>query len=231
MAISTLHSLWDTLMAVYIFDFDGTIADSFPLVCNILQTQADKLKCKALQASEITRVKNMHAREMFKYLGVHFWRIPGFTQQLRRAGRERIAEVEIFPGWRETLEYLKSKNHRLGIVSSNSLENIHFLLAKYELSDFFDFVISEKYIFGKGRCLRKIIKRLALKKEEMFYVGDEVRDIEAAQENQIEVIAVAWGFNSIERLQDAKPDLIINSPSELKTHCTRNYFSRNQSHE
>ena len=42
-------------MAAYIFDFDGTIADSFSLVCDILFKQAKYLGCKQLTPNEILK--------------------------------------------------------------------------------------------------------------------------------------------------------------------------------
>jgi phosphoglycolate phosphatase-like HAD superfamily hydrolase len=59
-------------MATYIFDFDGTIADSFSLACNILVNHAAYLGCKQLTQSELLDLKNMHAREVLKYLNVPF---------------------------------------------------------------------------------------------------------------------------------------------------------------
>ena len=62
-------------MANYIFDFDGTIADSFSLACSILMSHAEYLGCKQLSTPELLTLKDMHAREVLNYLEVPFWRV------------------------------------------------------------------------------------------------------------------------------------------------------------
>jgi len=47
------------------------------------------------------------------------------------------------------------------------------------------------------------------------YVGDEVRDIEAARKVGIKVIVVGWGFNKTRRLKAAKPNFFVTRPSQL----------------
>jgi phosphoglycolate phosphatase-like HAD superfamily hydrolase len=54
-----------------------------------------------------------------------------------------------------------------------------------------------------------------LSAEEIVYVGDETRDIEASKKIHVKVIAVSWGFNSREALAKQKPEFLIHKPSEL----------------
>lgn len=51
--------------------------------------------------------------------------------------------------------------------------------------------------------------------ETAWYVGDEVRDVEAARGAGMRSIAVSWGFNSEMALRAAHPDYIAASPNEL----------------
>ncbi|MGB7414444.1 MAG: HAD hydrolase-like protein, partial [Thermosynechococcaceae cyanobacterium] len=46
-------------------------------------------------------------------------------------------------------------------------------------------------------------------------IGDETRDVEAAQQVQLRTIAVSWGFNSRAVLEKQQPDIVIDHPSEL----------------
>lgn len=203
-------------MATYLFDFDGTLADSFSVMCNILIKEAEYLGCKPLHASEIDRLRNMHAREILKYLNVPLWRTPGFVKKLRKLGNREIDKTIIFPEWLAVLKTLKANKHTLGIISSNSQETIKPLLIQYKLHALFDFIICGKSLFSKSRCLNKVIKSLGLNRNDTYYMGDEVRDIEAAQKSKIHSIAVTWGFNSEARLKLAKPELLITQRSELK---------------
>ena len=51
--------------------------------------------------------------------------------------------------------------------------------------------------------------------DEIIYVGDEMRDIEASKKVGIPVIAVSWGLNKREALESFKPDQMAHSPKDL----------------
>lgn len=177
-------------MATYIFDFDGTIADSFSLACNILVNHAAYLRCKQLTWSELLELKNMHAREVLKYLNVPFWRVSSFIKKLKMLTNQRIDDITIFPDWIKALQKL-SQYHQIGLISSNAYSTIEFVLKKHQLLDLFDFIDCDKSLFGKKRALNKLIKQRSLNVLTSYYVGDEVRDIEAAHGAQIHSIAVS----------------------------------------
>ena len=48
-----------------------------------------------------------------------------------------------------------------------------------------------------------------------YYIGDEVRDIEAAKEAGINSVAVTWGFSDLAQLKKAKPFALITKPEQL----------------
>ena len=203
-------------MANYIFDFDGTIADSFSLACSILMNHAEYLGCKQLSTAELLTLKDMHAREVLKYLEVPFWRVALFVRKVRKITHERADEINIFPEWPMILKQLSLK-HKIGLISSNSHEAIEFVLRKHHILNLFDFIYCNKPLFGKTRCLNKLIKQKAFNPTETYYVGDEVRDVEAAQAVKINSIAVSWGFNSSDRLKQTKPSQLISNFGELES--------------
>ena len=126
----------------------------------------------------------------------------------------KISSVKIFPQIKYLLLKLKQKKFKLGILSSNSKENIENFLKANDLL-IFDFIHSEKNLFGKGKALKSLLKKYNLKKEETVYIGDEVRDIDACRENGIKIISVTWGFNKNEILQLNRPDYLVNRPQEI----------------
>ena len=96
----------------------------------------------------------------------------------------------------------------LGILTSNTEENVRQFLSKNEL-EFFDFIRAGKSVFGKSHMINKIIKQNQTEKNNVFYVCDEVRDIEAAKKSGIKSIAVTWGYNTEDALVKEKPDFIV----------------------
>jgi phosphoglycolate phosphatase-like HAD superfamily hydrolase len=116
---------------------------------------------------------------------------------------------------KEALLELKQQGHQLGIVTSNSVENVAAFLEAQEMQGVFDFIGSGLTLFGKGKIIQRIIKQHGLDPATVIYVGDETRDIEAARKIQVRAIAVSWGFNSSQVLAEQNPDFLIHCPSEL----------------
>ena len=48
-----------------------------------------------------------------------------------------------------------------------------------------------------------------------LYIGDETRDIEAARNNDLISIAVTWGYNTEQVLQDYSPTYVVHEPNDL----------------
>lgn len=202
-------------LATYIFDFDGTIADSFSIACSFLENHANHLGCKPLTPTELLALKDMDAREALAYLGIPLWRVGFFVRKLRKMANKRVDEITIFPEWFSILKKLHQSQHQIGLLSSNSKDTVEFVLKKYRLFELFDFIACDKPLFGKKRCLHKLIHQKKLDASMTYYVGDEVRDIEAAHATNIHSIAVSWGFNSNARLQQANPGQLIITFEEL----------------
>jgi len=51
---------------------------------------------------------------------------------------------------------------------------------------------------------------------EVAYVGDEVRDVEAAREVGVTSIAVSWGYAERAALTALEPSYLVNEPLELE---------------
>lgn len=133
--------------------------------------------------------------------------------KLRKELKGRIDDVEIFEGMKPVLDELK-ENHHIGIITSNDREGIHKFLKNNNLTEF-DFVYCKSSLFGKHKILEKIVKKKNLKKENVYYIGDEVRDIEAAKTAGVKIISVSWGYNSKKLLNKYEPDFIIDKPEDI----------------
>jgi HAD superfamily hydrolase (TIGR01509 family) len=125
-----------------------------------------------------------------------------------------MPEIQLFPGIKEVLLELKKRGFQLGIITSNSRENVLASLAKNGLQDTFTFIYSGS-TFGKHKVINKWLRIENINPQEVVYVGDEIRDIDAAKKTGIKVIAVAWGFNSQEALAAQNPNFLIERPQEL----------------
>lgn len=201
-----------------VFDFDGTLADTLEETMVILNELGEEYGFRRFQREDMQEAKHMTVAEFVRFLGIPAWRVPRLLTKGKRRLTERLATIRPIPGIAEVLPELSATVAHLGILTSNSADNVSIFLRSHSL-DCFEFIKSTPKLMGKARYLRKILRQYGLRSEEVLYVGDEIRDIEAAHESEIPVAAVTWGFNSAAVLEAASPDYLIRHPAELLELC------------
>ncbi|MBD2692767.1 HAD-IA family hydrolase [Anabaena catenula] len=200
---------------VIIFDFDGTIADTVDALVTLANRLALEFGYVQITPNELALLRNLTSREIIKYSGISLFRIPFLVKKVKSELKDKIKDFQPIPGMKEVLIELKNQDFRLGIITSNSQENVTEFLNCHDLGYLFEFIHSGVTIFGKTTIINNVLRQRQIKPQSVIYVGDETRDIEASKKANIKVIAVTWGFNSAEALLKQKPDFLIDHPSEL----------------
>ncbi|HVV25828.1 MAG TPA: HAD-IA family hydrolase [Candidatus Saccharimonadales bacterium] len=199
-------------MAAIIFDFDGTIADSFDFVADFL---ADEKGRQHLSELEKQSLRGLSMFAMARRLGHPWWRL----LRLLFRGRERmgsvISRIEPFPSIPELVEKLHSEGHELFILTSNTVPNVHKFLHHHKLHTFFLEVYGGIGLFGKARGLRRLLREQQLEPQACVYIGDELRDVQAAQTAGVRVVAVTWGFARPSDLEAQKPTALAHTVDDL----------------
>jgi phosphoglycolate phosphatase len=200
---------------VIIFDFDGTIADTVDALVSIANRLAVEFGYIQITPQELALLRNLTSREIIKYSGISLFRIPFLLKKVKGELKNKIQEFKPIPGIQEALIDLQNHGYKLGIITSNSKENVTAFLNNNELDNLFDFIYSGVTIFGKTTIINNVLRQKQLKPQAVIYVGDETRDIEASKKANIKVVAVTWGFNSQKVLAQQNPDFLIHQPNEL----------------
>ena len=217
-------------MITVIFDFDGTLADTLGRSLTVANALAPDFGIPLVTPEAFEPLRDLSVAEIRQQLRILAWKVPFFLRRLRRKMLHILPELEFVAGMPETLRQLRSSGVRLGIVTSNDYTNVALFLDHHQLRSVFDFVDGGARILGKGQRLRSILRRYRLKPSDVFYVGDEMRDIRAARQVRIQAIAVTWGFNTPTALQSVQPDFLIDHPSQLWEIC-RQFVSQDLSHD
>lgn len=199
---------------VLIFDFDGTIADSFDNFLEIVETLSDKYNFPKIPLAEIEKSRSLDAKTLLKQLKIPLYKIPFLARDMKRMQKEKIAQFHVFKGLSEVLSELKSKGYYMGIITSNGEENVKLFLKNNNI-EVFDEIVGDAGMFGKDKLIRTFLKNNTFSKSDALYIGDEIRDIHACKKAGVKIAAVTWGFNSKEGLAKAHPDFLIDKPEEL----------------
>ena len=197
-----------------IFDFDGTLGDTFESQFEILKKVAAEENINFDPDINQVDHKKISVKDLIKQYEIGPLKLSRMIKKSQQELNKIFDQIDFFPDLENTLRSL-AKDYRLGILSSNSQENIEkFLRLKH--IDFFDFIYTGPNLFGKDKIFKKILKKEKLAKNEILYFGDEVRDIEACQNLGIQIAAVTWGFDHQEILEKAQPNYLISKPKEIK---------------
>jgi len=199
---------------VIIFDFDGTLADTIDILLSITNRLSAEFGFKSATKEELAQLSNLNSWQILQYSGISIFKFPLLIRRLKAELHSEVPQIQLFPGIKEVLLELKKRGFQLGIITSNSRENVLASLAKNGLQDTFTFIYSGS-TFGKHKVINKWLRIENINPQKVVYVGDEVRDIDAAKKTGIKVIAVGWGFNSQEALAAQNPDFLIERPQEL----------------
>lgn len=199
---------------VIIFDFDGTLADTIDILLSITNRLSAEFGFKSATKEELAQLSNLNSWQILQYSGISIFKFPLLIRRLKAELHSEVPHIQLFPGIKEVLLELKKRGFQLGIITSNSRENVLGALEKNGLQDTFTFIYSGS-TFGKHKVINKWLRIENINHEQVVYVGDEIRDIDAAKKTGIKVIAVGWGFNSPQALAAQNPDFLIERPQEL----------------
>ena len=197
-----------------IFDFDGTLADSLPWFQRVLGIVAEEFGLRMVNAEERQALRGCHPREAIARLGVPSWQLPRIARRIRQLKALEAPRLPLFPGVVDLLSELARRGVPRAIVSSDAESNIRLTLGPSNAS-LIDHFACGASLFGKSPKLRGVLKRWGVRPHEALYVGDELRDAEAARAVGIAFAAVSWGFATPEALRAQGPDRFFTSVAEI----------------
>jgi phosphoglycolate phosphatase len=199
-------------VAAIIFDFDGTIADSYDYFLTFLAREAGK---KPLTDDQKAEFHGLSLVRMTRRMGVSWLRLPRLLHTCRREMNPAMRHLKPFPGMPEVIRKLHGEGHTLFILSTNTVSNMRKFLQHHELDGYFSELYGGAGLLGKAPALRRLLREQHIETRKAVYVGDEVRDAEAAQSIGVRIITVTWGFARADELKDRKPTGVAHSPQDI----------------
>ena len=196
-----------------IFDFDGTLVDSFPWFLSHLNRLAEKHRFRKVEPHELESVRALGSRALLRHLGVPLVKLPVIAREMRALVARDGRKFRVFPGIEAAFRELAASGIRPAIVTSNSEENVRAILGP-ELCALVEHFGCGASLFGKARLLKRALKATGLPAAEAVYIGDEARDLEAATRAGLAFGFVRWGF-AREAALGERPRYVFETPEEI----------------
>ena len=191
-------------MKKIIFDFDGTIADSSMVFMQGWNQFAKQYGYLPVNEDDIKLARNMTIHECARKFRFPMYKIPVILPKIYSYFKQHITEVQVYDGMKDVLKQLKKAGFKLYILSSNDKANIETFL-QHNGIDEIDEVLTSNKIFGKDYVLKKFMKMYGYQPNEVFYIGDELRDIQACNKCGIPFGWASWGLQGLELIKKEKP--------------------------
>lgn len=202
-----------------IFDFDGTLANTVDLVGRIYNEHAEEFGALPIDMNELSVYRKLGYKKAMKKAKIRWTVLPRLVLFVGREMKKHMDEVNPYDGVVDVLKNLQNAGVSIGVLTSNNAALVSEFFEKHNFP-VFDFIVSEKTLFGKEKALRRIIKRHKLIDHRIIYVGDEPRDITACYKAGIKVIGVTWGVGGREGLESTPPDRLVDTAKQLQAAIT-----------
>lgn len=199
---------------LFIFDFDGTLADSYAWFLDVADQVADRYRFDRFDRSNMEALRSLGARQLMKRHRVPLWKLPLIMRHTRALMARDITRIPLFPGMAEALGQLAAGGARLAVVTSNARANVLRVLGPATASLMSELCCGVS-LFGKASKLKGALRRLGVPAAESLFVGDEIRDAEAARDAGIPFGAVAWGYTRVEALRAQNPAVVFERIEDL----------------
>lgn len=197
-----------------VFDFDGTLADSWPWLMENLAGIAERHRLRRVDPAEIETLRGLPSREVVRRFGVRFWQMPFIARDMRRRVAASAHAIRPFDGVHDLLRDVAAAGAAIAVVTSNGEETVRRVLGPS--ASLVDHFVCGIGLFGKARRFGQLRRKLGLAPGDVLCVGDEVRDIDAARDAGLVSGAVLWGYANAEALVAAKPDFTFATRDAIR---------------
>ena len=210
--------------AAVVFDFDGTLADSFAAIASSVNHVRALRGMPVLGVDEVKR----HVGHGAEYLLTHT--VPGgvLADDLARYRAHHpgimLPLTQLLPGAAELVTRLHRRGKKLGVCSNKPRIFTQQLLNDLQLATYFDVVLGPEDVAKPKPApdmLLRAVERLGLPKPQVLYIGDMTVDIQTARSAGIAVWVAPTGTEERRVLADARPDRLLCDLQELADEIER----------
>lgn len=197
-----------------IFDFDGTLADSGDWFLSIADDLAERFRFRRVEPAEIEALRGRTSREVIRHVGIPRWKLPAIARHIHKRLAAETDKIVLFDGVEAMIAQLVASGVRIAVVTSNAEGNVRAILGPDIVAQIEMFECGAS-LFGKARRFRRVLRKLDVAKADVIAIGDETRDIVAANKVGIDKAAVLWGYANRAILTALKPEVMFDSPAEV----------------
>ena len=206
-----------------ILDFDGTLADTQPIIIASIQHTLRELHLPSRSDAECRSIIGLPLAQCFVILcGVDGETAERCADVYRRVFDELNTDgrVVLFPHVLDTIMALHDQGLQLAICSSRGRPTLEGFVKSFHLEDYVSMVVSANDVQHHKphpEPVQKILAALGVEPEEAVVVGDASYDILMGRNAGCYTVGVTYGNQSPAELRAAGADMLIDDFADLMT--------------
>jgi phosphoglycolate phosphatase len=208
-----------------VFDLDGTLADTIDDVVSALNRTLAKHQLGAFTSAELAHFTAKGGLRSMLSNAVTVNDREFDNEQLDEMFNATVddydqnicVETKLYSGVRASLDSFKSEGWLLAVCTNKPINQTNKLLAELNIDRYFSAVAgADSFEFRKPdpRHLLQTIKLAGGHPDKSVMVGDTITDIQTAQNANIPVIAVDFGYSDI-AVEQFAPDRVVSCYESL----------------
>ena len=205
-----------------IFDWDGTLADSIGRIVEAMHVASRRSGFPLRDDFAVKGIIGLGLPEAIRTL------YPEISDGELVAFRDYYAEHYIaaeavpsplFEGVLESMEAFRADGYHLAVATGKARRGLDRVLKAHGWEDYFDVTRAADETASKPHplMLEQILAHCEVRPEQALMVGDSSFDLQMARNAGMDSVAVSYGAQSIEALQQFEPRLSIDRFSELRS--------------
>ncbi|MEG0856268.1 MAG: HAD-IA family hydrolase [Terrisporobacter sp.] len=204
-----------------LFDFDYTLADATMPILECFRYTYSKMNLGEFDKEKAIKTIGMTLNDAFICLTniEDMNTIEECVKNYRIKSEEiTVKNTVLFDDTIKTLEALKDKNIKVGIVSTRMGARIIKILEHLDCIKYVDHVVGFEHVSShkpSPEGLHKALEYFKCNKDEVLYIGDSYIDAKAAENGAIDFIGVTTGTTSQNDFEEYNNIRIVNSVSQI----------------
>lgn len=205
----------------YLFDWDGTLAQTVEVWLNTWQRILKRYDIKASDKDIVFKVFGRVGQGLLE-LGVPAADLPAIKTEIEALAPGSVAQVQLYPDVLKMLQYLKMQHKKVALITASLRDVVDIVIQRHDIVELFDVVVTGNDIKAHKPDPEGILlalNRLAVDPTKAVMLGDSDKDLGAASNAGVDSILFFPEkheiFHELERLESYKPTYVITSWQEL----------------
>jgi len=198
-----------------IFDFDGTLVDSYPLIEQAFAHVMREHRLDEAARQLFRKSRGLPLPEQMKLIAPDMWEE---LVETYRAVDRTLGHAQVFRGVPTMIRRLRQAGAPLAVVSCKRRALVEAELEATGLRSHFDVVIGFEDVTPPKPApdpLLAAIARLGLSRSAAMYVGDSMVDLKTGRAARVRTVLAAWGLSPEFRAAFRRHRLWATRPSEM----------------